>query len=50
MCIRDRLTLRGRVENLADRDYWSSVGGYPDNGYLVLGNPRTFTLTASMEF
>jgi len=44
------LTLRGRVENLADRDYWSSVGGYPDNGYLVLGNPRTFTLTASMEF
>jgi len=44
------LTIRGRVENLADRDYWSSVGGYPGNGYLVLGNPRTFTLTASMEF
>jgi len=44
------LTIRGRVENLADRNYWASVGGYPGAGYLVLGNPRTFTLTASMEF
>ncbi len=44
------LTLRGRIENVAGRDYWSSVGGYPGAGYLVLGNPRTFNLTASMEF
>lgn len=44
------VTLRGRVENVADRDYWGSVGGYPNAGYLVLGNPRTYSLTASMEF
>jgi iron complex outermembrane receptor protein len=26
------------------------VGGYPGNGYLVLGGPRTFSLSASMDF
>lgn len=44
------LTLRARVDNVADRNYWASVGGYPGNGYLVLGAPRTFTLSASMDF
>ncbi|WP_238922781.1 TonB-dependent receptor [Achromobacter ruhlandii] len=44
------VTLRARVENIANRDYWSSVGGYPGNGYLVLGGPRTFLLSASMDF
>lgn len=44
------LTLRARVYNLFDRDYWSSVGGYPGNGYLVLGAPRTVTLSATMDF
>ena len=44
------VTWRARVENIANRDYWSSVGGYPGNGYLNLGGPRTFSLTASMEF
>ncbi|MBN3269035.1 TonB-dependent siderophore receptor [Bordetella bronchiseptica] len=44
------VTWRARVENIANRDYWASVGGYPGNGYLVLGGPRTFTLSASMEF
>lgn len=44
------VTLRARVENIANRDYWSSVGGYPGNGYLVLGNPRTFMFSASMDF
>ena len=43
------VTLRARVENIANRNYWSSVGGYPGNGYLVLGGPRTFSLSASME-
>ena len=42
--------LRARVENIANRNYWSSVGGYPGNGYLVLGGPRTFMLSASMDF
>lgn len=44
------LTLRARVENVMNRDYWASVGGYPGSGYLVLGNPRTFMLNASLEF
>lgn len=44
------LTLRARVHNLFDRDYWASVGGFPGNGYLVLGAPRTVSLTATVDF
>ncbi|AFI84563.1 TonB-dependent siderophore receptor [Methylophaga nitratireducenticrescens] len=44
------LTLRARVNNLFDRDYWASVGGYEGQGYLVLGAPRTVTLSATMDF
>ena len=44
------VTLRARVDNVADRNYWASVGGYPGSGYLVVGNPRTFGLSASVEF
>ena len=44
------LTFRARVHNLFDRDYWASVGGFPGNGYLALGAPRTVTLSATMDF
>ncbi|MDS1139176.1 TonB-dependent receptor [Pusillimonas sp. SM2304] len=44
------VTLRARVDNLADRDYWASVGGYPGSGYLALGSGRTYSLSASFEF
>ena len=44
------LTLRGRVENLADEDQWVAVGGYPGANYLTLGAPRTFRLSISAEF
>ena len=44
------LTLRARVDNVADRDYWASSGGYPNSGYLVLGAPRTVTVSASLEY
>ena len=44
------VTLRARIDNLADRKYWSSAGGYPDAGYLVQGAPRTFSLSASFDF
>ncbi|MBU4612973.1 TonB-dependent receptor [Achromobacter sp. GG226] len=44
------VTLRARVDNVTNRGYWASVGGYPDNGYLVLGAPRTVSLSASFEF
>lgn len=45
------LTLRARVHNLFDRDYWASAGGNGgDTGYLVLGAPRTVSLTATVDF
>lgn len=44
------VTLRARVENLADESYWASTGGFPGANYLVQGNPRTFIVSASVEF
>lgn len=37
------VTLNARVDNVANRNYWASVGGYATNGYLVQGAPRTFS-------
>lgn len=45
-----QLTLRARVDNVADKNYWASTGGFPGAGYLVLGMPRTFTLSGSLSF
>lgn len=44
------LTLRARVENLADEDQWVAVGGYPGSNYLTLGAPRTLRLSISADF
>lgn len=44
------LTLRARVENLADEDQWVAVGGYPGSNYLTLGAPRTWRLSISADF
>jgi len=44
------VTLRARVDNAFDRNYWASAGGYPGYGYLVLGSPRTFTVSATVDF
>ncbi len=44
------VTWRARILNVADANYWASSGGYPDNGYLVLGAPRTFMLNVSVDF
>lgn len=44
------LLLSGRIENLFDRDYWASSGGFPGANYLVLGAPRTFLFSASVDF
>lgn len=44
------LTLRARVENLTDEADWLSAGGYPGANYLVLGAPRTFIVSASVDF
>ena len=44
------LTLRARIDNLTDRNYWESVGGYPGSNYLVLARPRTFALSGTFNF
>ncbi|WP_439510319.1 TonB-dependent receptor [Marinimicrobium koreense] len=44
------LTLRARLNNLTDENYWASVGGFPGSNYLVLSEPRSLVLSASVEF
>lgn len=44
------VTWRARVNNVTDRDYWASAGGYPGSGYLVLGAPRTVVVSATIDF
>lgn len=44
------VTLRARIENVTDEAYWASTGGFPGANYLILGNPRTFTISASVDF
>ncbi|HEY0917044.1 MAG TPA: TonB-dependent receptor [Solimonas sp.] len=43
-------TFRARVDNVLDKDYWASVGGYPGAGYLVAGGPRSLVLSVSTDF
>ncbi|HSG91924.1 MAG TPA: TonB-dependent receptor [Pseudomonadales bacterium] len=42
--------IRARIDNVTDESDWVSVGGYPGSNYLVLGAPRTFILSASVDF
>ena len=44
------ITLRARIENLADEDQWVAVGGFPGANYLTLGAPRTLRLSLSTDF
>lgn len=44
------LTLRARIDNVANRNYWASAGGYPGAGYLVAGAPRTLSVSGSIDF
>lgn len=44
------VTLRGRIENVTDENYWASAGGYPGANYLVQGSPRTVIVSASVDF
>ncbi|MGK9066994.1 TonB-dependent receptor [Stutzerimonas chloritidismutans] len=51
MTIDDRdVVLRARLDNATGRDYWASAGGYPGSNYLVLGAPRTLTVSATVDF
>nr|WP_307722095.1 TonB-dependent siderophore receptor [Duganella callida] len=44
------VTFRARIDNLTDKSYWASAGGYPGSGYLVLGAPRTVSVSATVGF
>ncbi|AWL07275.1 TonB-dependent receptor [Massilia oculi] len=44
------LTLRARVDNVTDKNYWASAGGYPGAGYLVLAAPRSVSVSATVGF
>jgi iron complex outermembrane receptor protein len=44
------MTIRARVDNVTDEDYWSSTGGSFGSNYLVLGGPRTYVVSASFDF
>ena len=44
------VTWRARVDNVTDKNYWASAGGYPGFGYLVAGAPRTFTVSGTVNF
>lgn len=44
------LTLRARLDNVADKSYWASAGGFPGAGYLTVGQPRTLTMSATVDF
>ncbi len=44
------VTLRAGVDNVTNKNYWASAGGYPGAGYLTVGAPRTFTLSATLAF
>jgi len=43
------VTLRARVDNVTNADYWASAGGYPGQGYLVLAAPRTFLVSLQVD-
>ncbi len=43
------VALRGRVDNVTNKGYWASAGGYPGSNYLVLGAPRTLMLSLSLD-
>jgi iron complex outermembrane receptor protein len=44
------VTFRGRIDNVTNKAYWASAGGSSGYGYLVLGAPRTFVLSAAIDF
>ncbi len=44
------VTLRAALDNVANRNYWASAGGYPGYGYLVEGATRTLRLSGTIGF
>ena len=44
------VTLKGMVINVTGEDYWQSVGGYTDAGYLNAGEPMALKVSATFDF
>nr|WP_245714404.1 TonB-dependent receptor [Janthinobacterium psychrotolerans] len=44
------VTLRARIDNVTDRNYWSSAVALFDSGSLVLASPRTVVVSATVAF
>lgn len=44
------VTLKGMVTNVTGEDYWQSVGGYADSGYLNAGEPTALKVSATFSF
>ncbi|SDG82536.1 MULTISPECIES: TonB-dependent siderophore receptor [unclassified Duganella] len=44
------VTFRARVDNVTDKSYWASAGGYPNSNYLIMGAPRTVSVSATVGF
>jgi iron complex outermembrane receptor protein len=43
--------VRGNIENVADKRYWSSAGASDDSEPgLTLSTPRTYLLSATVDF
>lgn len=46
----NRLVLRANLQNVSGHDQWIASGGYPGQGYLILGQPRTLVLSTQLSF
>lgn len=44
------VVLRARLDNATNKAGWTAVGGGSSDNYLVQGAPRTFVVSASLEF
>ena len=44
------VTLRAGVNNVTNRNYWASAGGYPGQGYLTVAAPRTFVFSGTFAY
>lgn len=41
---------RAGIDNVTDEDYWASASTVSPSSYLIQGEPRTFKLSATVEF
>jgi iron complex outermembrane receptor protein len=44
------VTLRAGIDNVTNRNYWASSGGYPGQGYLTVGAPRSVAISGTFAY